>query len=620
MAVTVSCAGVVFGFNAGCNAVDPRFAPQTSPPRIIGHLVRVDARGHLLSWATADAPYAEIARLSFHALESDFQPADSPLPVWLGYSRFDPDTFEGIAWPHNPAGLYAMLVDSAILWFQFSGDHGAIELARTALDYQLAHGTTPDDWAWASVPYASAGAGDADYRGADDQWCDFCGRGDGVGVIEPDKVGELGFAYLQMFETTGDDRYRDAAVACADALAKHVRAGDDTHSPWPFRVYAETNVIREEYSSNVIGALNLFDELDRLALGDVDGYSRARSLAFDWLMRVPLTNDAWSGYFEDIDIYPDPFRNPNQYSALRTARWLMAHRGADPEWRKHVAHLLAWAERTFAVDTDKERGRQWGAAVMSEQGSDMAKMASHTARFGATTALWFEATGDDGARERASRSLNWATYACREDGIVAVGEDANEGYWFSDGYADYIRHFLVAMAAVPEWAPPREDHLVRSTSVMTRVAYEAGRVDWATFDADAVDTLRLAAPPLAVLVDGAAIAMRTALAADTYTVRPLSSGGVVVRVHHSTGSRVTVQTQGSRAPPYYLPLLPHAPLSLPSAVGVRASSAELSRASWEGAVGLGAALAIAAAIRERSRRRLREPLPPGVREPRLPRD
>ncbi len=135
-----------------------------------------------------------------------------------------------------------------------------------------AHGTTPADWDWASVPYASAGAGDVDYRGADDAWCDFCGRGDGLGVIEPDKVGELGYAYMQLFEATGDERYRDAAVACADALARHVRQGDETRSPWPFRVYAQTNVAREEYSSNVIGAMMLFDELSRLSLGDTDAY------------------------------------------------------------------------------------------------------------------------------------------------------------------------------------------------------------------------------------------------------------------------------------------------------------------------------------------------------------
>jgi len=27
------------------------------------------------------------------------------------------------------------------------------------------------------------------------------------------------------------------------------------------------------------------------------------------------------------------------------------------------------------------------------------------------------------------------------------------GSWFSDGYGDYIRHFMEGLAAVPEWAP-----------------------------------------------------------------------------------------------------------------------------------------------------------------------
>jgi hypothetical protein len=516
-----------------------RTLPSSTPPKIIGHAVRVDAGRKLLPWLEG-ATYAEIAGLAWHALETKFTPQDNGLETWLGYSRFDPETFDGIAWPHNPAGLYAMLVDSALLWYAFSGDGAAVDLARKALDYQIAHGTTPADWDWARCPYASAGAGDAAYQGADDEWCDFCGRGDGIGVIEPDKVGELGFAYVRMFELTGDGRYRDAAVACADALVKHVRTGDATQSPWPFRVYARTNVPREEYSANVVGSIELFDELGRLSVGDVSAYKRARSMAFEWLMRVPMTNDAWSGYFEDIDIHSDPAENPNQYSAMRTARWLLAHKEADPAWREHVAHLLAWAVRTFGADTATERGLQWGATVMSEQFADMAKMGSHTARLGATLALWAEATGDAAARDRARRSLNWATYACREDGVVAVGESQEEGFWFSDGYGDYIRHFLVAMGAEPDWAPTGEVHIVRSTSVVTRVEYRRHEVAWKTFDGDAVETLRLPGLPSAVTAGGAPLSCDEALAGEGFAVQALPSGGVVVRVRHHARGEVVV--------------------------------------------------------------------------------
>ncbi len=221
----------------------------------------------------------------------------------------------------------------------------------------------------------------------------------------------------------------------------------------------------------------------------------------------------------------------------------MAHPDADPHWRDHVAHLLDWTARTFGGDTAGERGTQWGAMVMSEQAADMAKMGSHTARFGATNALWFVATGDAAARERAARSLNWATYMCREDGIVAVGEDANEGWWFSDGYGDYIRHFLVAMGAVPEWAPPREDHLLTTTSVVTRIDYSSERVSWTTFDADAIETLRLRSAPASVTVGGATLRERVDLDDEGFVARSIAGGGVALQVRHRSEGEVVVTTE-----------------------------------------------------------------------------
>ena len=140
-------------------------------------------------------------------------------------------------------------------------------------------------------------------------------------------------------------------------------------------MFARTNGVREEYSSNVTCALTLFDELRRMGLGDVDAYARAYAMALRWLLRVPMADDAWSGYFEDVDLHTDPTTNPNQYSALSVARWLMSHPEVDPLWREHVAHLLSWTAEKFGGDTPRERGLQWGATVMSEQHDDTAKMA-----------------------------------------------------------------------------------------------------------------------------------------------------------------------------------------------------------------------------------------------------
>ena len=159
-----------------CTLLRPE--PATAPSvALFGREVRLDRDRRILAWPREDAPYAHVAAWPGGPSRRSFPFRTTGSRPGCTYSRFDPDTFEGIAWPHNPAGFYAMLTDSAVLWYAFSGDRAAIEVARKALAYQMAHGTTPDDWDWARVPYASAGAGDVDYGGADDTWCDFCGAG-----------------------------------------------------------------------------------------------------------------------------------------------------------------------------------------------------------------------------------------------------------------------------------------------------------------------------------------------------------------------------------------------------------------------------------------------------------
>ncbi len=504
-----------------CRRENPPIAAHT--PVLSGHPVQLDQEGKIVAWTS----YGEIARLGFHALTTKFPNQPNGKPTYYAHSRFDPVTFEGDGWPHNPAGLNAMLTDSALRWFAYSGDRAPLELARGLLDHQLAHGTTKPTATWASVPYASADAGSLEWKGADDSFCEHCGTGDGPGVIEPDKVGELGLAYLQFYEHSGEQRYLAAAIACADALAKHVRDGDATKSPWPFRVHAETGVAREEYSAHVIAPIALFDEAARLGVGDVVRYRAARDRAWRWLLAFPMKNDAWSGYFEDIAIKRDPKENPNQYAPLQTAKYLLEHPELDPDVDAHVEHLLDYAARTFAVDTGNgEKGVQFGAEVLSEQGADMWKMGSHTARFGALQALWFERTGNAIAKERAVRSLGWATYLTDRDGIVAAAIQRSEGYWFSDGYGDYLRHFVTAMGAVPEWSGARP-RLVRTSSVVRAIRYGEGHIAYDTFDAHATDVLQLPASPASVTVDGKPV---------EFTVTPSGSGAVVRIVRTEPGT------------------------------------------------------------------------------------
>lgn len=79
------------------------------------------------------------------------------LRSYLIHTLFDEHTLQATEWwQHNPANVYALFVDSVVGWYPYSGDEEAAQVVRQMLDYQLAHGTTPADWGWRSVPFASS--------------------------------------------------------------------------------------------------------------------------------------------------------------------------------------------------------------------------------------------------------------------------------------------------------------------------------------------------------------------------------------------------------------------------------------------------------------------------------
>jgi hypothetical protein len=182
-----------------------------------------------------------------------------------------------------------------------------------------------------------------------------------------------------------------------------------------------------------------------------------------------------------------------------------------------------------------------GARTISEQTAYMFKMASHTSRFGAVNALYAAATGDAIAKDKAFRSLNWATYMARDNGTVNEGPAesvSGVNFWFTDGHGDYVRHFMIAMGAFPEWAPAGENHLLRSSSVVRAVIYSADSITYDTFDAAATEVLRVNSQPQGVSAGGLALPRRADVNAPGWTC---DSATGVLKVRHDSGAHVQVR-------------------------------------------------------------------------------
>ena len=65
--------------------------------------------------------------------------------------------------------------------------------------------------------------------------------------------------------------------------------------------------------------------------------------------------------------------------------------------------------------------------------------------------------------------------------------------WLTDGYGDYVRHYLRAMAAAPDLAPDDQNHLLSTTSVIQAIEYTPDRITYTKFDPVSIDHLKLGA-------------------------------------------------------------------------------------------------------------------------------
>jgi len=448
---------------------------------INNHEIVLDAEERLEPWTS----YDQVVWLAMDFIKRCPCDPHNGLPWYLQYSCFWTDPLRPTIWPDNPAGKFAWAVSTLVRYYPYSGDESLIEIVRTMLDRLIAY-HTPHTFAWNSVPYASAEPGTGVYFGA---------RADGAYATEPDKVAQAGRAYLDFYKLTGEEKYFSAALGCAEALRRHVRRGDETHSPWPFRVDVRNGAVIEEYTSDIIQMVRLFGELVRLGQTQ---YLDLRDAAWEWIIKYPLRTQIWKGYFEDIRL--DPLnQNREQLSCLETARYILQNPEMDPGWKDHVPALIDWVRDTLGAQPF------FTAVPIHEQKFCYFVMGSHTARYASLCALWANASGDLDYQERAIRSFNWATYMANADGTVTVGIDRPDYYnqcWFTDGYFDYVTHFLDGMAALPELAPFALDHLLSSTSIVRDISYAARSIRYYTFDERASEMLRLTFQPTSVRSGG----------------------------------------------------------------------------------------------------------------------
>ncbi len=499
------------------------------------------------------------------------------LPYFYCCFDFDRTTFElkpDPTWVNSTGYLRAMMQGFIERLYPYTGDPHTLEFLQNFVDYELENGLTPEGYAWSQVPYPSANPGARRYTG----WSQH-----GEDYVEPHVVGEDGYAYLRLYEMTGNTKYLRAAIRCADALAKNFKPGDENNSPWPYRCHARDGSLQNgkgmfPYSANVVEPIMLFDELLRLNQGDTASYKPVREGAWAWLMRYPMHNNVWVGYFEDVQGSMD---NMNQVIPLEFARYVLLHPEKDPDWREHSRQLIEWVKTTpkwpkymvhgAMITTEQGNGKEF-CCNLPNQCCD-----SHSSRLAAVEAFYYAKTGDIAYKQAAYRTYNWVTYF---QGLPAAAHAPfSNQWWFTDEFADGPRRMMDAFWAVPEWAPADESHLLGSLSVVTKIAYGAGSVTYSTFDTDSTDVLRLNFVPDSINVGGRPIPRRNDLQREGYTFDEKSR---TLSIRHTTSRDVDIQGKSDQVPPSYITFDdPHLPAGTPLLGQYPSGVIDWGRGEWE---------------------------------------
>lgn len=384
---------------------------------------------------------------------------------------------------NNPGSNVYFGMETFKKYYAYTGDTAALIPVRKLIK-RVAVYHTPDDWIWANVPRTQDDTPDGEYT---DEWS---------GV---DKICMVAIGYLNYYKFTGEKDYFDKAENITRTILQHIQPGNEKKSPLSFMVNLKTGEILDSYCSNMILAVQLFDEMLQIGSSTLDKneLKNNRSLLWQWILDYPMKNNSWSGYYEDV---VTNHSNLNQQNPMETARYILNHPGIDPDYKTHVPALINWVENRFG------QVKHYGATSIKEQDSCFREMSSHTARYASVVAKWYGVCQDENVREEARASFALSTYSAynRYSKDQLSINYTGIGYiepWFSDSYWDYLPHFFDGIAEMPEMLPQNENHIFYSSSVITGVNYTPQSILYQTYENSGTEKIKLTFKPI-VLGDG----------------------------------------------------------------------------------------------------------------------
>lgn len=429
----------------------------------------------------------------------------------------------------------AYIISSLVDYYRYTGDASAIPLIWMTADYLLDFCLTPPDHPWPNFLVSVPNRGKP-YSYVDPK-----------GFIQLDITAEVGIALLQAYKMIGNRRWLEMAKHWGDLLAEKA----DTRpgcAPWGRYANPEDVPWEDIQTGGIVFILTFLDELERLGYtGRQPGsITKARMAGEDYLRDVLLprwtVDDTWGRNYWD---WNDPVQAENVTEFV--VRYMMEHPDRFPNWKTDCRNIMSLFINRTSVSPYSNGDVYHGAWAYPESSGCCGRSLWYGPMELATVYAQYGVLADDEwAKEMARRQIILATYDIHETGVVEDNIDGGQivaGGWFKIAHPMALKHCLGVMAWLPEiFGPARENHIMRSSSVIRNVNYGVGDISYETFDAPegVYEVVRLAFAPREILADGKPLQRRDDLKAAGYVVQSLPCGDFLVQIRHDGKRNVKI--------------------------------------------------------------------------------
>jgi len=464
---------------------------------------------------------------------------------WVGKPKAvmaAPDFVYNSHWSISPEGVIAIppttdwmcgdlsqrawsIVKGLTAYYQYSGDPIAFLYIPLTVDYILDYGQTDDKNPWPRFPISTPTRGKAYGK------CDPAGRN------QLDLCAITGTEVLRAYKLTGNPRYLAAAEHWGDVFAQKCNFKTKL-SPW--NRYVDPSVVG--WSDVLTGTTTLItdflDDLIKLGYNGKGGLIvKARDKGRDFVNKQMLpawiNNDTWGRTYWDWD-------NPVICGSMSMcADHIMKYPAAYPTWKTDLRNIMALIFNRNGADLNSMGDMYSGAWAFPESSVCCGTSLSYCQYTAAPTFIRYGVLANDPwAKEIGRRMMLMATYDSDEKGVVKdglLGDSVATGEWSNLAHPWPLCQVMESLAWMPkELGPNRENHIMRSSSVVASVQYDAGSIRYSTFDAKApaIDVIRLAFVPTLIRANGITLARHADNATNGFTVEKLANGDAIVSIRH----------------------------------------------------------------------------------------